>query len=1253
MLNLLTFGMSFLGKDKNLTKTATGIQEEILNIDKTIMGLNDSMGKNSIGMFIGGLAKLPDVKGFASNMLDYAADFKITTTQLEQHWVQTDKAFMRASAGMNLNRQDAKKWKKEIGATAYSLAIDVGHVAETFKAVEQSGIDLAKIGFKDFKEFQKFIEVTGIDAKQFTASLAYLKNTVGFTDDQLKDYLATTATIGKKFNMGTEAMQSMASMTQHLQQENAAMFSMWGPQKTKKFLEGTSLVAGAFLKSGKTAEEAQGAAQHLMGTMAKSQSEFGRMFGGLANNMGEFGTMMAENFGGAEGAFRLLQDSPDQFISKMYETIATIRKLKMGNILAKSFGGKKLEELTKDQRANFDAMLGADMQESIGRFSAQMSDILGPAATDLMRSMGPLGDEFIGLSKELGSPTGLAGKDGALAKMASHYRDGLTAQEQLARSQDRFQTSLKKLAGLNDWNFLKETNKSFALMKDRLKDLDGPAKTVFETMVNLKNYGFGGVLSQIHPLGPAFAELAKSFGPVLQMAPGLVATFGLLASPITVIAGAIALLYFGFKEFNKEGHGLIGTLGQTMKKWIPVIMGYVESGLNWMSTELPKILLTIFDGLVNLVKTINWGAIFSKALEIGKQTIKVMIGFTAKMLDVMVGLLESIDWASVTAALVSGISNIYDSIESFIFNLDWKQIGSTVMNYLVRALYAASKALGAVLTGLGMLAAKLLWKGIKYLAILIWNLPEIITAALKGVVIAVGAVAKGILDGVVGVFSKFKDAIMGPINNAIGSVKKAWDSTKGMASSAWGWLTGGTKKASASIKMSAQEIEAATAKTKARLEAMLKAFAQYANVAVAKTTDVMDKYFSIYTKKTQDGFQITSASINTLADNYSKTSAKMFANLQGDASEATNNVLQSLDTSLAAELTNISKMTFASKAELTAARDLAIKNHEELRKNLDGYVKMNAGSLNNSNKAIRDNAIANLKIFTQESLKLTEKSAGATSDAIASAAAEQGLTVDTATNIMQSLAGTDPKQFRKDIGIVKAVYLDFLNDSVKKTKAITNDAQKAFGEFQKFSHKHWTDEKAAMDKFTSSSLASLENFWTIALKRFEINMFTMTAKMAGVFEKLRVNFGQFNLLEAIAGKDKVYEWAQMIAIALYEALSVKDPFTAALGNYSNNSKKFIENLMNETASAEAGIVSKPAGMKGPEGRAAENLKNELLRATHDPLWAKQAMVYWKQTADSLASLADAMAVQNGKKPVKKSTRPSIPAPDPNLEPKGT
>lgn len=508
-LNNFGVGVNFTGRDTGLSKTIDSVKSGFMGLASTVK----NVATVSSQKMFQGFAQAPDVKTAVSDM-------HIAVTGIEAFGVAADQVTSKVFAGMGNMTMSTAKAKSMIGSLAYGMNRDVGTLANSFKSLQQNGIDVTKIGFSGFKQFAKFADVADLNTQDFAAAMSHLKNEVGFSDDEIKKLVQTTANVGVKFNMGTEAMNGMVQMTKLMQEEGAGLFKEWGPAKTKQFLESGTALAGMFMQAGHSAQEAQQLAQGLTKTVMAGKNSFNEIYSGLNANLSEFGMNLSENFtGGVEEAFQMLQDSPLDFAKKLNETFQKVKKV---------IPADKLTEAT-------------------ARFSMQLSKVAGPAVADFItHGMDPMSKQAAELSKQLGAG-GLAGNKG-IGAVSNGFRTGLNAADDYNRILDQFSFSLKKLAGVNDGAFNKSLRESTHEMGSNIQAMKGEYKGIgkfFDAVVEINNHGFGAYLGHLDKSFLATQALTKQLGPV---------------------AGGIINLGLMFHKAGKDGNSFANTFGPMKEK---------------------------------------------------------------------------------------------------------------------------------------------------------------------------------------------------------------------------------------------------------------------------------------------------------------------------------------------------------------------------------------------------------------------------------------------------------------------------------------------------------------------------------------------------------------------------------------------------------------------------------------------------------------------------------------------------------------
>lgn len=619
---------------------------------------------------------VPGVMQAAGQIQNIAEDFKITTTNTEAWGVMASKATSQVLTGLNLTDKQMQRAKSTISSVAFDMNTDVGTVAQSFKALQQAGVDVTKIGFKSFGEFQKFMSITGTDAKQFAFTIGKMRSQFRMSDKDIKDTLTTVVALGKRFNMGAEATQLMANTVGVLADEGASLWAELGPAKTKKFLEGTQALSIAFMNAGNSAEDAQKLALGVGRAMIKGRAGVQQLYAGLAEELPDAMQTLTENFGDVNTAFKMLQEDPAKFT----KTIAIV--------------AKKIRDSSKSPQ---------EAQEKLSRFSHQMAVSFGPEFSSLIGgSLDKTVQSFSAVDKELGRPGGLSDKNGVITKMANNFQDGRTMTERLMWAQDRFRTKLKTLMKETDQDFLKRFNHSADVTSVKLKELasrDGLLGKATSLFVEFSNHGLGGVASKISKdYGPAMAMLIQQFGPILQQLPMIATAFMGLLSPMTIIVGGIAALVLYFKEAS-EGGGKFKDVVDSILPKIGDIAGKVFD-------TLVKIAPIIGNAIATAWRRIDWSKVEDAMAWVAHGIVDLIPPLIQAIWHLMVGMAKGIvegivdifkdgfgaakDWIAnswvgdVAGSVRDGVSSAWDSTVDFL-GFGAKKVSVDLSDMMIKA----------------------------------------------------------------------------------------------------------------------------------------------------------------------------------------------------------------------------------------------------------------------------------------------------------------------------------------------------------------------------------------------------------------------------------------------------------------------------------------------------------------------------------------------------------------------------------------
>lgn len=671
-LNFLGLGFSLGAEDKGLGKAIKETSAGLADIGKSVVG---------IGLASAKMILTPPKFGPSVQLAQTLAnDIKLTTTGIEAFGVAASKATSAGLAGLNLTDEAFKDAQKLISSTAFAMNTDVGAVTKSFVALKQAGVDIKSIGFKGgFAEFQKFIEVTGADATALSAAFGTMQHQMKMTPDAIQASLKSVAAVGKKFNIGREAVAGMAETVQLLNKNANLLPHQWGPDKMAKFIKGTTIVAGALTAVGMTADEAMTASRKLTEKLLEGKEGLAGLYSGTQTDLPEVYKVVTENLGDMESAFKMLSESPDQFI------------LKMGTVV------DKVNKMNLDPK-------------NMDRFRLQMSKTFGP---DVMATFTKEGFSKIGPAiKDANKP--IKGQGEILQDLSKRYQDGRTYAERFAIAQDMVQTKLKQVHGvMSDSKYLKEYNaqsKDFLKTVNHLADKGGALGKLTTSLIEVKNRGFGGFLAAHSKFGFALAEGLKLIGPMLQYLPALAVAFKALLSPVTLVAGAFAGLFFLFKDLGKGDKSVVRAWADKMVKDAPLI---------WEKTK--AIFKTAFGVVVDVVKQIPWAKVGQALID----------GFSWAFNGIFTAI-DMINWGKVGTFLGNGLRvavefafklafKAVDLIGRFIdwlTALDWGKVG----NYI-----------GKVIVGLFALAVDFIWTVIK-------RIPDMFVAIVKLVIGILGGI---------------------------------------------------------------------------------------------------------------------------------------------------------------------------------------------------------------------------------------------------------------------------------------------------------------------------------------------------------------------------------------------------------------------------------------------------------------------------------------------------------------------------------
>lgn len=635
-LNMLGLGFVLGAQDKGLGKQIKSVTSGLTGISAAVLGIGAASAKMGLGTAING------ARGLASALGNLASDTKLNTTFMEAYGVQANKVTSAGLAGLNLTTKEFRRAKKQLASIAFGMNADVGAVTASYVAMEQAGIRATDLGFKSFKQFSKFIQVTGADAGRLASAFGVMNKQMGLNEKQMSDVMKSTVAIGKRFGIGREAVDSMSAQTLAFNKNLGLLEKGFRDNKDAqiKFIKGTTVVAGAMTELGFAPDAAIAASQKLSDTLLKGRQNFKDIYAGLAEDFGPASKVLTENFGGVDKAFTMLQDSPEEFTATLGKAWSDVAKL-------------------KDPAA-------------LNRFEQQIGKTFGPEMLRTVQNYDQIADSLKAGEKPI------KGQDQVLDDLAKKYSDGRTMAERFALAEDQLATSLKRVKGvMSDSEYLDNYRRQTKLAADevaKLAEKGGPVGTLTTTLIELRERGFGGVIGGLHPLGHAFFSLTKYIQPVIGALPGLAAGFSILMSPVTLLAAAVGGLVFAFRDLGKTD-SIIRPMVDRVKQQMPELMENVTGMVKGAFQALG-------DGLMWMVDNIPWAKIGETLGHMAAQAFDAMLRIALKLTDLG---LRLADW---------------------FVSIDWAKVGKTLGDLLAKALFVAVEIAVKVLVRLPVLLYK-------------------------------------------------------------------------------------------------------------------------------------------------------------------------------------------------------------------------------------------------------------------------------------------------------------------------------------------------------------------------------------------------------------------------------------------------------------------------------------------------------------------------------------------------------------------
>jgi hypothetical protein len=749
-MNFLGLGFNFGAQDKGLADSLKTTTSGLADIGKSVTQIGLSSAKMAF--------KPPNFGPAIGQAQSLAGDMKLHTTMLEAYGVQAGKVSSAGLSGLNKTSTEMKKLKGLVSSTAFSMNTDLGGVTNSVVALTQAGIDVNKkfMGFKSFKQFQKVIEVTGADATKTAAAMSTLKNQYGMNEKAIGSLMKKNLALGRKMNIGRESMQGFGDSIKFLSDNATKLGDSFDQEAMEKYVLGTTRMQGGLVAAGASAADAAASTRKMNEMLIGGQQGMKALFAGVDKDLAPGVQALTEHFGGVDKAFEMMKDSPDKFAQEMAGAMKSVR------------------EVTDDPKA-FD------------RFNTQMTGLFGPG---MMKGVDKGSDAMLEAFKK----TEKLG-DGASAfdDVAKAQHDGRTAAERFQIAQDRLLTKMKKIEGvMSDQTYLKKYKENTdALYKSLNKTAKkgGPLGKMTTMMIEMRTKGIGGALASHSKYGMALAEMSNQMQPVIRALPGLAAAFAALASPVVLVAGAIAGLYFLFKDLEKGENSVVRPWIDKLKKSGPAIKKAVVG----VFTEAIGVISKVLKYVVDKIDFTAVGEVLGVVLE---NAAKLSLTIFAAAFDLGEKLLTGIGnlpWGAIGKKIGYYLAAAFDVALTAVIKVVKK-----IPAILIKAVTVAVKAVIGLLSGIEEYLVKKFPKAAKpimFVFFILKSLVKIIGVALKlavKIVVGVFKVGWAIIKGAI-------QAVVWVVEKVIGAVKAVGEAASFVAGKVKGFFGGIASVASGAL----------------------------------------------------------------------------------------------------------------------------------------------------------------------------------------------------------------------------------------------------------------------------------------------------------------------------------------------------------------------------------------------------------------------------------------------------------------------
>jgi len=637
--------------------------------------LNSILRINKLQAFIQAisLAKLSEIGNHVDSIANSGMNL---TTSLEATIVAANKTSRSMGANFGYAGKSLGKFTGE--ATSMGIALNIGteKAAEAVYAVSQASKELSAVGLKSAADLAKFSEVSGVGAQELTQIFRQAGKQFNLTDDQLRQLAGSALAAGKDIGDVGGQFKQMPHIMELISRRAAVLGRKLNSQQMADFASQTMAVSQAFYHMGVSGDEAREMATSLATQMVESGESFADMFAGTKDDLHDFAMSIGIGTGDINVAFKSMSQGPAEFMSGMAEMV--LKAKKSGKFTA----------------------------ESMNLLRGQLSKTFGPKQAATMIQFFDKADE-----KQLEMMKTTSKAKGDLGKFAKEgFSTGRTLDESFTLMKDTFVMNFRNIGRSASVDFVNQTGKEFNRFNKQLQAVvkkGGPMANLIVKFSEMHQIGALALIPKtLRPMAGLFGTIVKEATPMIGVLGSLGFRLNMLASPMTLIVSAAAVLGMWFADLRMQGKttgqaiGIMATkIGQgakklwvTVKKWVGALFNYLAS-VDWgaVFTRVFDALVTVMQAAGDLLRQIPWGQIFEGFMKI----IGKLFEFVAskKFADALVNIFEFL--GTTIVKLQGMLIHAFERAFEALANVDIGKVAKGIIDTLYRIFMVVGRAVGA------------------------------------------------------------------------------------------------------------------------------------------------------------------------------------------------------------------------------------------------------------------------------------------------------------------------------------------------------------------------------------------------------------------------------------------------------------------------------------------------------------------------------------------------------------------------------